>query len=467
MTRLDRFALVALLCTGCPDGHTSAGADGSESSSGTEAESTSTGDTEGSMCVDVDPGGFAPQEPNVPADCDDVLDRCKKDQDRDGIVFACDNAPDVANPAQRDLDGDGFGDAIDLCPVIAGESDDQLDSDRDGVGNACDRCAHDDDELEAALEAAGVPYVLWPRPAALQSDSDADGIGDACDACPLGADASCDGAQAGVGVGPVGFGDGDDLDQDGLANSVDACPRLVVAPQACSDASECPADAECTAGRCNHADADHDLVGNACDTCPTAANPGQVASKDAAYADDPDHDLIGNACESTPACGEYPNRRPIGFFDVAVDGYCCVQTSTAAVGLVDPDGVPLAADCSLVEGPCRELPAALREQPGVGTLPPGCAELLDPECRAQAIEVTLEDMGGDLDALWSYACMLPPRDSDFDAITDECDFCSFAFDPDNTVYVDANGREWPSDGKYCNGDYSLDSLDPANGCVPE
>lgn len=502
MDRIDRCALVVLLLTGCPSdqGTASHGATGETGETDGPAGDTSgsTGETEASMCGELDPGGFAPQQPNVPADCDEVVDNCKKDVDRDAIPFACDNAPDVANGAQRDVDADLLGDVVDLCPVVASET--QPDSDRDGIGNACDSCAQRLPELDDALEAAGVPYPLWVRALPNQQDSDADGIGDACDNCPLvpncgdyGPDApatvldgittdiagcqadadldgigdACEGAQDGVAVGLVGFAAGDDLDQDGLANGDDVCPRLTVAPQACDDASACPADAACTEGRCNHADVDGDGVGNACDTCPSVANPEQVASKDAATADDPDVDFIGNACESDPLCVDFPNRRVLGFFDLAVDGYCCVQTWPSAATLVDPDGVPLADDCSMNDGPCRELPAKLRDRPGAGTLPPGCAELLELECRAQANEVTLGAVGGDLVALWDHACLLPPRDQDFDAIADECDRCPFAFDPDNSVYVDAEGREWPYDGKYCNGDYAIDTLDPANGCLPD
>ncbi|MBP7287143.1 MAG: hypothetical protein KBB21_11030, partial [Nannocystaceae bacterium] len=38
----------------------------------------------------------------------------------------------------------------------------------------------------------------------------------------------------------------------------------------------------------------------------------------------------------------------------------------------------------------------------------------------------------------------------------------FDFDPENSVYIDANGRVWPTNGKYCFGDYSIE-----NKCAAE
>jgi hypothetical protein len=42
-----------------------------------------------------------------------VLDATEADPDRDGVVSAHDNCPDVANPKQEDGDRDGYGDTCD------------------------------------------------------------------------------------------------------------------------------------------------------------------------------------------------------------------------------------------------------------------------------------------------------------------------------------------------------------------
>ena len=62
------------------------------------------------------------------------------------------------------------------------------------------------------------------------------------------------------------------------------------------------------------------------------------------------------------------------------------------------------------------------------------------------------------DALWENQCFLSQVDQDYDGLGDPCDLCPFAFDPDNLQYIDINGRLWPTDGKYCNGDYLVDNI---------
>ncbi len=103
------------------------------------------------------------------------------------------------------------------------------DRDGDGVADDSDNC----------------PSVFNPvRPIDIgQSDADGDGIGDACDRCPFIQGESCTPPSA------------DDIDADGVPNGDDNCAELANADQT---------------------DLDRDGKGDACDACPTDANPGQA-----------------------------------------------------------------------------------------------------------------------------------------------------------------------------------------------
>ncbi len=424
--------------------------------------------------------------------------RCGDDDDRDGVPFSCDNAPDVANPEQSDLDGDGLGDAQDLCPTLLGGGDG--DTDRDGAGNACDACVSAPAEYNQAANASGVPFALFVRGIPSQLDSDHDGIGDVCDNCPSVANCggygperpyrlgsprdpsasdcqrdaeadmvgdTCAGMQADAAAGPIGLGADDDFDQDGLVNALDGCARQPLDDRiVCSDSADCPADRACTTagagGLCDHVDSDGDGVGDICDTCPYAPNGKQITDG-GAQEDDPDGDFVGAACELGDGCGERNGPRPIGFFAVAVAEQCCT-TSLVADGddlivrqsgarLVDPAGLPVRTNCADDGVGCRVLPAELAQLPGVLTPPPGCDDALAAAGMdvGDNVPLTTKATDGDLDALWDRRCALPVRDEDFDGLADPCDLCPFAFDPKNEPYVDAAGKVWPSDGSVCNG----------------
>ncbi len=498
--------MLVLLVGGCPGDAPTATADTTDGTSSstmvdpssdpptTSADSSDTGGTSGGSTDvgDTDSTGETEVIPVPPAcedaskqECDDRVKNCKEDQDHDGVAFGCDNAPDHTNPDQTDIDDDGIGDIRDLCPTVA---TDQLtaDPDHDGVGNPCDTCSRLVSQYNENLPA--VPLRMQVRNIPLQTDSDRDGIGDACDNCvrapncqgygdgdgltpfavgmpidPAAMDCQADVVADGVGddcagqmlpgaAGPVGLGDADDFDQDGLTNLEDVCPRQPVPGKACTDDGDCPVGAGCTAsGRCNHTDRDGDGVGDICDTCQLVANPQQTIDGQAEV-DDPDGDFIGAACEQHVACNDRVSPARFAFYDISVDGRCCVTTHDGAQ-LLTPDGEPVDID-------------GLERPPGVFELPPGCEEALAASEDGKAHEINACHVDAPAD-LWSYFCLLPAWDQDFDGVPDECDLCEYTWDPGQEHYIDQDDKEWPNYGKYCRGEYDPGDFDPANMCLPE
>ncbi len=438
--------------------------------------------------------------------------KCKEDQDQDDVQFSCDNAPDFFNPNQEDTDGDGTGDVIDLCPILAGTAN-SADSDKDGVGNECDSCRQAVKQYNMHDAGVAVPDYMMVRNIPAQADTDDDGIGDVCDNCvqasncesyglinfgaptdnPYGLgdpilyddqnkcqrdDAggrnmvgdACEGQMLDGAAGPVGLGAQDDFDQDGLVNMVDACPRQPVAPISCTTDAEC-GTARCgPAGVCNHPDEDGDGIGDACDNC-YEANPMQIV-EGAMQEDDADADFVGIACETNPDCAIRADPRPFAFYEIAVGGQCCTAAliedengnlinATTKRPLLDPDDRPISVDCVEAENPldntCRKLPDKVAATPGVLTPPPGCQDALD----AAGLTATTNPLltPGDfpsVDAMWNSLCFLPQFDQDYDGYGDPCDLCPYDFDPMNLQFIDGNGRVWPMDGRYCNGDYSIE-----------
>jgi hypothetical protein len=473
---------------------TSGESDASASGNGTGTDSA--GDT-------ADDGGF-PTE-CVPPEVDPPS--CAEDADGDTVRYGCDNAPDYFNPDQRDMDEDGIGDVADLCPTIESAPTNSADSDDDGIGNECDSCRQKTTEYNEADGVSVDPRMLV-RNIPSQTDTDEDGIGDVCDNCitvancegygpgnefevgdPIAYDDrskcqrdddsdlvgdACVGVQAQGAAGPVGLGPDDDFDQDGLVNDIDICPRQPVDVVACTDDTACGPDRVCdtSVGICNHVDRDGDLVGDVCDTCAFISNPDQV-TEGGMQEDDDDGDFVGSACETISDCAVRSDARPFSFYEVAVDGNCCTVQLVedpdtgdliAAVGgrqLLDPDGLPVRRTCDEANEAlrtCRRLPDWIASLPGVLTLPAGCDAALA-SAGYTAVDNPLLSDGGvpSLDALWNRMCHLPQFDQDFDGIGDDCDLCPFDFDPENLEYIDDDGKVSPNDGRYCNGDYSLDA----------
>lgn len=485
MRTIHGSSLAAILLTACmPNARDVGVLDTDGASAGTEGEGT-----EGDPSAGEGPGAEGPADGGTTGDRADSepVPNCGSDIDGDGVPLVADNAPKTYNPDQSDQDADAMADVQDLCPSVPeSASSGAADTDDDGFGNACDPCR----QTAFAQRIDGVPEYMQVRAIPSARDTDGDGIGDACDKCvrtpdcgvfgpdapwrpssgdPFeAADCQRDDDEDGIGdvcagqalagaAGPVGFGPDDDFDQDGLVNATDGCPRMPLPDAiACASDDACGPNQRCElpAGICDHVDTDGDDVGDECDTCPLAANPMQML-EGFAQEDDEDGDFVGIQCEL--GCAEIRNPNPIGFHAVSAGGLCCTTRWDDGRTILDPWGVPIDPACTEEAQAAREciLPAPnALATPGLFTLPAGCdAALAAAGMQASDnVALTVDDVGS-LDALWPFVCRLPPEDQDFDGLADACDFCTFAHDPLNLPYIDANGRLWEKDGKYCNGDW--------------
>ncbi len=111
----------------------------------------------------------------------------------------------------RDSDGDGVPDSFDTCPDL--QEPNQADTDQDGIGDACESGAPDDDADGDGVRNSEDAFYLDPTE---QFDTDGDGVGDNSDPDADG-DGLPNGQESILGTDPLNR----DSDGDGVSDSVE------------------------------------------------------------------------------------------------------------------------------------------------------------------------------------------------------------------------------------------------------
>ena len=229
------------------------------------------------------------------------------DRDGDGVLDVDDNCPFVANTDQVDQNADGIGDACSYPAFMSPccTADCFLDSDADGLPNISDRCPYVADDQNTDTDGDGIGDVCDDN-----TDVDGDGVPDNVDNCrwvanPDQANTSIEGVVCdtigdacdlcGTCATPCGEPCCYDADGDGVLGGLLPTQANPCGPPIGGD-DNCP-----FTPNVDQADADQDLVGDACDNCPNDANPNQW---------DADGDGIGDTCEASTHGALLPFGRP-------------------------------------------------------------------------------------------------------------------------------------------------------------
>ncbi|MEN8134367.1 MAG: thrombospondin type 3 repeat-containing protein [Thermodesulfobacteriota bacterium] len=222
-----------------------------------------------------------PSGPDFDFDVDTPPTDC--DFDGDGVAYADDNCPSLANPLQTDVaPANGIGDACEDPCLNAGG-----DSDGDGICRDVDSCPNDPlksvdpgqcgcnvDETDTDTD--GIADCVDSCPNDPNNDIDTDGVCGDVDTCPTDPLKSVDTGQCGCNV------DETDTDTDGIADCVDSCPNDqnndIDTDGVCGDVDTCPTDPlkSVDTGQCgcnvDETDTDTDGIADCEDSCPNDPN---------------------------------------------------------------------------------------------------------------------------------------------------------------------------------------------------